>query len=336
MGEIISPPLPFMKKIYFALISLTTLLLSSCEMSFSFPFPAKSSVEDNSETSIMDTSSFDTSSVEEITSSEEPSYFKGYAPEGYVLAWHDEFSAQVLSDEWECMIGDGSNYGVYRWGNNEEQYYTDDNAYVDDDNLHIVAYKERRVTEQGDVYQYTSARLRTKGKVTTTYGYIEARIKLPVGTGLWPAFWMLPEGNFADRWWPTSGEIDIMEARGRLPGVASSTIHSGNANNQDVYQYRDYNFPEGEDISDYHCYGVEWTDKGFKFYVDGNFFFEVTPKTYQNNNPLYTESSASAPFDRPFHLLLNLAIGGNYDGGKSVSNDFREAEMLVDYVRIFD
>ena len=261
--------------------------------------------------------------------------FKGYAPEGYELSWGDEFDQTMLSENWEPMIGDGSNYGIYRWGNNEQQYYTSDNAYVEDDFLHVLALKEDVVNEREETFHYTSARLRTKGKISTTYGYIEARMSLPAGTGLWPAFWMLPEYNYEGRGWPVSGEIDIMEARGRILTSMCSTIHSANSNGQQAYTSRDYNFSGDEDITGLHCYGVEWTEEAFKFYVDGNLFHTVTNTTFQRNNPLYTDKSESAPFDRPFHRLINLAIGGNFDGGKTVSDDFKEAEMLVDYVRIF-
>lgn len=309
----------------FPLIILTTLVLSSCSFADS-----KSSFDVTSE-EIISSSTEPISS--ETTSSSKPESFKGYAPEGYSVYWQDEFSGSKLGEHWEPMIGDGSNYGVYRWGNNEDQYYTEHNFYLKEDVLHIFAQKERIVTEE-HTYEVTSARLRTKGKVTTTYGYIESRIKLPAGTGLWPAFWMLPEGNFQDMWWPTSGEIDIMEARGRIPDTYGATLHSGSSRNADVYYNKDYRFTDS-DITEYHCYGVEWTKESFKFYIDGMMFHEVKPSQYQNGNPLYTEYSANAPFDQPFHLLLNLAVGGNYDNGKTVDENFVEAEMLVDYVRIY-
>ena len=158
---------------------------------------------------------------------------------------------------------------------------------------------------------------------------------LPEGTGLWPAFWMLPESKFAEKGWPTSGEIDIMEARGRINNVIGATIHSANINGNDAYIGKDFTFKEGEDYTDYHCYAVEWNETSFNFSVDGEVFHTVTNTSYQHGIKTYTDVSTSAPFDRPFHILFNLAIGGNYDGGRNVSDDFQEAEMLVDYVRIF-
>ena len=310
---------------------LIALILSSCTTN-----PLPSQENDSSKDSIpsipsISDSATDSASMSESSSSEETI---DVLPEGYTkLFWHDEFNGNSLSNDWEAMIGDGSNYNVYRWGNNELQYYKKENAYVHDDALHILALKERNVSGE-DVYEYSSARLRTKGKVFTTYGYIVARIKLPVGTGMWPAFWMLPENHYQDRWWPDSGEIDIMEARGRLPDTYGATIHTANENHQDVYKFKDYTFTDS-DISEYHTYGVLWNEQGFNFSIDGEFFFEVKPSTYQNNNPFYTDTSSVAPFDQPFHILLNLAIGGNYDGGRKPDDSFQEAEMLVDYVRIY-
>lgn len=297
-----------------------------------------SSFDDTSSQSLEDTSSEELSSSEESTSSIEESSSPSHLDD-YSLYWEDQFDGNTLSNNWEPMIGDGSNYNVYRWGNNEEQYYKKENATVSDGMLHITAKREvtSYTTEDNQVrtYQYTSARLRTTGKITTTYGYIEARMKLPEGTGMWPAFWMLPEGDFQGKWWPTNGEIDIMEAKGRIVNKISATIHTGTSNGQDFYKYKDYTFLSSEEgITGFHTYAVDWSLEGFKFFIDDKQFFEVTPYSYQGSNGMYAVSS-NAPFDRPFHLLLNLAVGGNYDGGRSPDDNFTQAEMLVDYVRIY-
>ena len=287
-----------------------------------------------------------TSSSNPISSEEQPSSSE-LAPasssptqlEGYSLYWSDEFDGNSLNTaNWEPQIGDGTNYNVYRWGNNEQQYYKSENAIVNNGELHIVAKKETTISQVdgADVtYEYTSARLRTTRKVTTTYGYIEARIKLPAGTGLWPAFWMLPEDNFEGMWWPTNGEIDIMEAKGRILNKYGATIHTGTSSGQDYYKNKDYTFTTAQgDITEYHKYGCEWSTNGFAFYIDDVKFFEVLPKTYQGTNAIYA-SSETAPFDRPFHILLNLAVGGNYDSNRVPDDTFSQAEMLVDYVRIY-
>ena len=241
------------------------------------------------------------------------------------------------------MIGDGYNYGgngLEGWGNQEKQYYKAENATVSSGKLHIIAKRENATQErdkQSPVeYEYTSARLRTTGKVSTTYGYIEARIKLPAGNGMWPAFWMLPEANFANKGWPMSGEIDIMEAKGRILNKSSSAVHIAyNEQGAHTYDMREITFPEGTDITDYHCYGVEWEAGYMKFYLDGNLYWTINSSQYQHNNPAYTEVNNSAPFDRPFHLLLNLAVGGQFDGGIEPDSSFVSSEMSVDYVRIF-
>ena len=339
MGEAKPPPFSFMKKtiIIPGIIALT---LCSCSL-FNFNSDSlNNSINDISSDSFASGSSLSSQENEPSSntiSSSDNSTSSSFLQD-YSLFWSDEFEGSSLSSAWEPQIGDGTNYSVYRWGNNEEQYYKSENAVVKDGNLHIIAKRENAsyVADNGEerTYQYTSARLRTKGKITTTYGYIEARIKLPSGTGMWPAFWMLPEENFEGKWWPTNGEIDIMEAKGRLVDRFGATVHTGTSNGQDYYKVKEYGFADGEDITSYHTYGVEWSLNGFDFYVDGLKFFTVTPTTYQGSNGLYAVSS-TAPFDRPFHILLNLAVGGNYDGGRSPDENFQQAEMLIDYVRIY-
>ena len=317
--------------------SLIVLLTCSCTITTLSSGQEQPSSEEQTSISSEAQPSSEQSSSSLINSSETIS--SSSLLDNYSLYWSDEFEGNSLNTSyWEPQIGDGTNYNVYRWGNNEQQYYKSENATVSDGHLHIVAKKERTIVhadENDVIYEYTSARLRTTGKVTTTYGYIEARMKLPAGTGLWPAFWMLPEGNFDGKWWPTSGEIDIMEARGRILNKYGATIHTGTSNGQDYYKNRDYSFlSTEEDITGFHRYGCEWSTEGFAFYIDGYKFFEVTPYQYQGTNAAYAVSS-TAPFDRPFHILLNLAVGGNYDNNNVPEASFSQAEMLVDYVRIY-
>ena len=273
-------------------------------------------------------------SIDPIHGGDEPGEDYGFVPDGYSLFFEDEFNGDSLSkDNWEVMYGDGSLYNVYRWGNNEEQFYKEENIVVSDGALHIIAKKESTHTERKD-FEYTSARIRSQGKVTTTFGYIESRIKLPLGTGMWPAFWMLPESNYQGRWWPVSGEIDIMEAKGRLPLEAAATVHTASPSGH-AMRGKTYNFKQNDDISNYHCYGVLWEEELLEFYIDGQCYFSCPSSSYQHGNTLYSDQSKSAPFDAPFHILLNLAVGGNYDGGRLPEDSFEQAEMAVDYVRIF-
>jgi beta-glucanase (GH16 family) len=247
------------------------------------------------------------------------------------LKWSDEFSGTALdSSSWSAQVGDGSDYGITGWGNGEAEDYTADNATVSAGVLHITAVKES-TTYNNTNYQYTSARLRTSGKVFKTYGYIEAKIKLPAVKGLWPAFWMLPESNYENRGWPTSGEIDIMENKGRETYKVGGTTHSANSNYGDAYHTGSTTLASS--IENWHIYGVEWTDEAIAFSVDGVVYNTVSRDTWVNDCALY--EGGPAPFNKPFHLILNLAVGGQYDGYTLPPSSFSSAEMLVDYVRIY-
>ncbi|MED5016483.1 family 16 glycosylhydrolase [Paenibacillus chibensis] len=228
------------------------------------------------------------------------------------LVWSDEFNGTSLDkSNWKAEIGTGSG----GWGNNELQYYTDrpENVQVTGGNLVITARKEA----YGGM-NYTSARIKTQGLRSFTYGKIEARIKLPSGQGLWPAFWMLGT-NIDSVGWPKSGETDIMERVNNNPYV-NGTVH-WDANGQ-----ADYGQVSGNlDFSQYHVYSVEWDSKYIKWFVDG-----------QQYNAFYIENGTgnTEEFQRPFFLLLNLAVGGNWPGSPNNSTQF-PAQMLVDYVRVY-
>ena len=228
------------------------------------------------------------------------------------LVWSDEFNGTSLDkSNWKAEIGTGSG----GWGNNELQYYTDrpENVQVTGGNLVITARKEA----YGGM-NYTSARIKTQGLRSFTYGKIEARIKLPSGQGLWPAFWMLGT-NIDSVGWPKSGETDIMERVNNNPYV-NGTVH-WDANGQ-----ADYGQVSGNlDFTQYHVYSVEWDSKYIKWFVDG-----------QQYNAFYIENGTgnTEEFQLPFFLLLNLAVGGNWPGSPNNSTQF-PAQMLVDYVRVY-
>jgi len=228
------------------------------------------------------------------------------------------------------MTGNGDAYGISGWGNNEAEYYQSSNSSIRDGNLVITGKKESVGS-----YSYTSSRLRTKGKVTATYGKIEARIALPAVQGLWPAFWMLPESNYENQGWPHSGEIDIMEAKGRLTNQTSGALHYSNDSNQHTYDSATnvFKLTDYTTISSYHNYGIIWNEEGITWYCDDNQFLTVSSSTWHTN--AYSTNDAS-PFNQPFHILLNMAIGGNFDNGVMPPDEFTSAEMLVDYVRIYD
>lgn len=257
------------------------------------------------------------------------------------VIWNDEFSGTSLdTTKWDYQTGNGSAYGVSGWGNSEAQIYTNSkaNTSVADGKLTITGKKEADGS-------YTSARLRTvkeeigaDGKAATgtplkidTYGKVEAKIKMPAGNGIWPAFWMLPHDSEYGTW-AASGEIDIMEARGRLPGEVCGTIHYGNVWPNNSSTGKTYNFENGDTIEQYHLYTIEWDPTVMKWYVDGKLYSEVS-------NWYSVESESGnypypAPFDEEFYVLLNLALGGTFDSGTTeIAVDENGVDMDVDYVR---
>ena len=257
------------------------------------------------------------------------------SPEGWNLVWNDEFNGNKIdTTKWDFQTGTGSQYGLEGWGNNELQYYRKENASVKNGNLILEARKENY---NGCVY--TSARLRTVKDdgtelFTKTYGRIEARIKMPSGNGLWPAFWLLPATTDYGTW-ASSGEIDILEAKGRLPNRVYGTVHFGQPWPGNKYSGGMYKFPNGETISDYHIYSLEWEPGVLRWLVDGNLYYETSQwwSLGAGESEPYTYP---APYDKPFYILLNFALGGNYDGGVAPEDYSFPAQMLVDYVRVYD
>ncbi len=316
-----------MQKKLLLLLLPVILTATSCDISFNIGGTGSSSPSSEAESDLPDDSEEEDSGYE--SEDEEPSdESTSVHQSGWILSWSDEFEGTSLNTgNWEYMLGDGSSYGIQGWGNSEEQYYKSDNATVEDGNLVITAKRE----SYGG-YSYTSARIRSKGKVTTTYGKIEARIKLPSGTGLWPAFWMLPESNYENQGWPHNGEIDIMEARGRVTNQSSSALHYSDDSNNHTWQTAT-NYLGFGTIEEYHVYGVEWTRESMIFYCDDNQFLTVTSDQWQTN--AYS-SSNDGPFDQPFHILINMAVGGSFDSYNSPDSSFQSASMYVDYVRIYN
>jgi len=242
----------------------------------------------------------------------------------YQLDWADEFNGETLdSSKWDYQLGTGSSEGLRYWGNEEKQYYTKENVRLEDGMLIITAKKEDK-----NEMAYTSGRLLTRGNYATLFGRIEARIALPKGTGLWPAFWMLPQDSPYGGW-AASGEIDIMEAKGRLPEYYSGAIHFGGRWPRNQHTTTgSYCFPDSGTIEDFHVYAVEWTDKQITWLCDDKIVGKVT-EWKSENNPF------PAPFDVPFYIVLNLAVGGLFDGSREPAPSFTSAEMKVDYVRVY-
>ena len=235
-------------------------------------------------------------------------------PKELELVWSDEFDGTTLDpDNWTFELGDGCP-NLCGWGNNELQVYTDQNHRLEDGMLIVSAKKDA----EGN---YTSTRIITKGKREFQYGRIETRIKVATGTGLWPAFWAL--GNDIDtNSWPDCGEIDIMEYVGRKPGEVFTSVHTrssfGNTINTQITP-----FPGIED--DFHVYAIEWNDAFIDFFLDENRVYRYAPQI---------QNQETWPFNKPFFLLINLAVGGNFGGAVSSSLEFPR-EYFIDYVRVY-
>jgi beta-glucanase (GH16 family) len=229
--------------------------------------------------------------------------------QSWQLVWADEFNGGISAD-WVFETGTGTN----GWGNNELQYYRRENATVENGNLVITARRE----DFGG-RRYTSARMKTQGKRSFRYGKIEARIALPTGSGLWPAFWMLGN-NISTVGWPACGEIDVME-HVNSNNVAHGTIHWQDHNNQ----YANYGGSRSTNVNDYHVYAVEWNAQSIRWFVDGALYHEASIANGVNG---------TQEFHNEFFLLLNLAVGGNWPGF-TVDEGRLPARMLVDYVRVY-
>lgn len=230
----------------------------------------------------------------------------------------DEFNTDGAPDAnmWSFEIGTGQN----GWGNNELQYYTDraDNIEVKDGMLRITARKERFEGQS-----YTSARITTQDLYERTYGRFEARIQLPWGRGMWPAFWLLG-ANIDDVSWPQCGEIDIMEYRGQEPTVVLGSVHgpgySGGEAVTKSFELKNDRFDTG-----FHVFGIEWGPGYINYYVDDVLYSQITPE----------DVDGEWVFDQPFYIIMNLAVGGSFVGSPSDQTVFPQT-MLVDYVRIYE
>lgn len=239
---------------------------------------------------------------------------------GYTLVWNDEFEGSAIdNNKW------GHEVNAWGGGNNELQYYTDrpENSFVKDGYLHIVALQEEYTGDEGTRY-YTSARMRTMNKGDWTYGRIEVNAKIPYGQGMWPAIWMLPT-DWSYGGWPSSGEIDIMEhvnSGSEIHGSVHTEAYNHRIGTQKTGQI---SIPDADD--NFHVYAIEWSEDKIDFMVDGQVYF-----TFNNDKK---GDYKTWPFDKRFHLLLNVAVGGDWPGNPTPQTLFPK-EMVVDYVRVYN
>lgn len=247
----------------------------------------------------------------------------------WTLVWSDEFDGAggtgADATKWTHDIGDGCSAGICGWGNNEKEYYTnsaDNIALNGAGQLEIVA----RVAPAGltcyyGACRYTSAKIHTRGKMNAEPGRVEARIKLPTGQGLWPAFWMLGSG-FPNTPWPQCGELDIMEFRGSQPSLMSSAIHGPGYSGATPFAHT-HTLPSGE----YHTYSVIWDATNVQFFVDGVVHYTVSRSDL--------ERFGNSVLGQSYFVILNLAVGGHFDGDPA-SDAILPATMVIDYVRVYE
>lgn len=239
-------------------------------------------------------------------------------PAAWRPVWADEFDGAAGSPpdpaSWTFDLGAGG------WGNNELQYYQRQNAALDGDGHLVLTARAERVGGSA----FTSARVLTKGLREFTHGRVEARIKLPAGQGIWPAFWLLG-ADIDDRPWPACGEIDVLEARGQQPNVVLGSLHGPGYFGATAIT-DSYTQPAGFD-ADFHVYAIEWDERYIAWQVDG--------VTYQVRTPEQVPKGGTWVFDHPFFLLLNVAVGGTFVGAPNATTTFPQA-MVVDYVRVYE
>lgn len=241
------------------------------------------------------------------------------------LTWSDEFNAPngspVDSSKWTAETGGNG------WGNHELEYYTTDlrNAHQEHGKLDITARRETHTGSDGVTREYTSARLKTQSKFSQAYGRFEARIKLPIGRGVWPAFWLLGE-NIRQVPWPGCGEIDIMENLGSEPQIVHGTIHGPGYSGEHGIGAPFHLSGHQRFTDDFHLFAIEWEPQEIRFYVDH--------KLYETRRPSDLPKGTKWVFDHPFFILLNVAVGGGWPGSPDSSTEFPQ-KMLVDYVRVY-
>jgi beta-glucanase (GH16 family) len=243
----------------------------------------------------------------------------------WILVWSDEFNGPDGSRpdpaKWKFEVGGKG------WGNHELEYYTDrpENSLLRGGNLVIRARKENFTGPDHVMRGYTSARITTQGLFDQAYGRFEARIKIPRGQGLWPAFWLL--GNDVGKiGWPGCGEIDIMENIGKEPSLVHGSMHGPGYSGERGYT-SEYKLPGGVRFSDdFHVFAIEWEPEAVRFFTDGELYASFTPARLP--------AGMKWVFDHPFFIILNVAVGGDWPGPPNAATVFPQT-MLVDYVRVY-
>ncbi|WP_452219182.1 glycoside hydrolase family 16 protein [Lacinutrix undariae] len=239
--------------------------------------------------------------------------FVGCKTEENILVFEEQFLGNTLdTNNWNYELGDGCP-NLCGWGNNERQVYTKENVTVKDGNLIITATKDSTL--------YRSGRITTSDKVEFQYGTVEVRAKLATGEGLWPAVWLL--GSDIDTvGWPACGEIDMMEYVGKNPNEIFTTLHTSDSYGDS----KNSKITINESIEEgFHIYKTNWTEDAIRFYIDDELVYTFSPEV---------KNEKTWPFNRPFYIILNMAIGGNF-GGPEVDDSIFPKEFIVDYVKVY-
>jgi beta-glucanase (GH16 family) len=254
------------------------------------------------------------------------------------IVWQDEFDTEGAPNpaNWGYDIGDGSDTPAGPgWGNNELQYYTDrtENVSVQNGLLLVTAQKE-----QFEGSSYTSAKLLTRGKFEQTYGRFEARIRVPEGSGLWPAFWLLG-ADCEQVAWPLCGEIDIMEYRQQEPTSVSGSVHGPGYSGITIPQgqvTKSYDLGNDRFDAGFHIFGIEWGPNYINYYVDDVLYNQITPADLEitPEDPDNPGALGEWVYNKPFYIIINLAVGGNFPQAPDADEVFPKS-MLVDYVRVY-
>ena len=229
------------------------------------------------------------------------------------LIWEENFNSTTLDETvWNYELGNGCP-NICGWGNNELQVYTKNNHLIKEGNLVIKALKDQN--------GYTSTRITTKDKKQFQYGRIEARAKLPLGLGLWPAFWMLGS-NISEVGWPKCGEIDILEYVGREPNKVFTSLHTEDSHGNTINTKK----TEIKKIEEgFHLYAIDWTKDKIEFFVDNQSVYTFSPEIKNEN---------TWPYNQPFYFIINVAVGGNF-GGHNINDAIFPQEFLIDYIKVY-
>lgn len=259
---------------------------------------------------------------EQVTDSNGNLIIENTDSSGYLLVWSDDFEGSVIdTNKWEHEVN------AEGGGNNELQYYTSRgyNSFVENGNLNIVARNEVYSADEG-TRNFTSARMRTKYKGDWKYGRFEIKAKLPFGKGIWPAIWMLPT-DWEYGGWAASGEIDIMEQLGHEPEKIYGTIHYGGSWPENKHHGGNYSLENSDFSDDFHIFSIEWEAEEIRWYIDGKLY-------YTTSEWFSSAAEYPAPFNKRFHIILNVAVGGKWPGNPDESTVFPQT-MQVDWVKVY-